>query len=147
MTTFVFTQTVPTELISAALGVDANNKLTINDLGKPVKLAASNNYVVCSATDQIDGFVGAIEPFTVNDGFSFGGVQLEGRVQAIVGANQVSTLNVGDLVVADTQVANNTAGLPAVKQGTGVAGKESWKVIRIVTGTGVVGDTVLLERP
>lgn len=160
MTSFVFTELVPNTLESAALGADANGKFTSNDLNKAVKLGTANNYVLATAGSDIDGFVKAIEPFTVNDGFSFGGVQREGRVTALVGAGQSGTMAVGDYVVADTQVTLNTAGAAKVK--TGVAFAQSgttpfavtqgtplhamWRCIRIVSGTGAAGDTVLLER-
>ena len=147
MTDFVFTELVPNKLESAALGANSSGKFADADLNKAVKLGTANNYVLCTGGDFIDGFVKAIEPFTVNDGFSFGGVQREGRVSAQVGANQGATpMAVGDLVVADTQVALGTAGAAKVKTGAGVAGKTNCKCIRIVSGTGVAGDTVLLER-
>lgn len=119
MTSFVFTELVPSQLIeSAALGVDANGKFKTEDLGKPVKLAGSNNFVLAAADDEIEGFVNSVDPFNVNDGFSFGGVLRKGRKLAVVGANQSGTMAVGDLVVADTQVALGTAGSPKVKTGT-----------------------------
>ena len=147
MTTFVFTETVPTELFSTALGVNAAGKFVSQDLTKAVKLGPNSNYILCSIGDQVDGFVKAIEPFTVNDGFSFGGVQLEGRVTAKIGVQGATPMAVGDLIVAGVQVALGTESLGVVITGAGVAGKESWKCIRIITGTGVAGDSVLLERP
>jgi hypothetical protein len=146
MTTFVFMETVPNELYSAALGVNAAGKFTAVDLNKAVKFGTANNFVLCATGDQIDGFVKAIEPYTVNDGFGFGGVQQEGRVTAIIGVQGATPMAVGDLVVAGVQIAVGTAGSAVVITGAGVAGKESWRCIRIVSGTGVAGDTVLLER-
>lgn len=149
MTTFVFTETVPTALISTALGVaklvgsQGVGEYVSADLNKAVKLSSANNYVLATAGDNIDAFIKAIEPFTVNDGVSFGGVQQEGRVQAVVGTGPLA---VGDLVVADTQVALGTEGLAKVKLAVPVAGLGYWKVIRIVLGTGIAGDTVLLEK-
>ena len=161
MTTFVFTETVPTELEPAALGANSSGKFVSADLNKAVKHGTANNFVLATGRDEIDGFVKAIEPFTVNDGFSFGGVQREGRVAAQVGANQGGTpMAVGDYVVADTQVALGTAGAAKVKTGVAFAQsgttpfavtngtplKALWKCIRIISGTGVAGDDVLLER-
>lgn len=147
MTSYVFTELVPNKLESAALGVNAAGKFTDADLNKAVKFGIANNYVLCANGDQIDGFVKAIEPFTVNDGFSFGGVQRQGRVTAEVGANQGATpMAVGDLVAADTQVALGTAGAAKVRTVAGVAGKSSWRCIRIISGTGAAGSVVLLER-
>lgn len=159
MTTFVFTETVPIELISAALGVaklvgnQGVGEFSSADLGKAVKLSTANNYILTGDNDIIDGFVKAIEPFTVNDGVSFGGVQQEGRVTALVGSG---TVVAGDLVVSAAPTALGTEGIARVKavsMATYVAssgGKVYWRCIRNVTsaaGPGAtVGDTVLLER-
>ena len=160
MTSFVFTETVPTKLESAALGPNSSTKFSDKDLNKAVKLGTANNFVLATEGDDIDGFVKAIEPFTVNDGFSFGSVVRAGRVLAMVGTNQVSTMAVGDYVVADTQVALGTAGMAKVKTGVAFSQLGSgtyavtrqtplhsmWRCIRIVSGTGAAGDQVLLER-
>lgn len=146
MTTFVFTELVPTEkVLSAALGPNTSTKFADADVGKAVKLGSANNYVLVEAGDEIEGFVTSIEPFTVNNGFSFGGVVVSGRVTAEVGANQGATpMAVGDYVVADAQVALGTAGKAQVK--TGTPSKFLWRCIRIISGTGAAGSTVLLER-
>lgn len=148
MSSFVFSEltqspeTMQTE--SACLGVDANNKLTDNDIGKAVKIAANNNFVLCATTNEIEGLLVATEPVTYNDGFAFGTVQRRGRALATVGANQVGTVAVGDLVVADTQAAIDTAGGLQVLGGAPTT--FLWRVIRIVSGTGAAGDSVLIER-
>ena len=146
MTTFVFTENVTDqEVISAALGVSNSTKLNDKDVGKPVKLASANNYVVCSTGDQIEGFVSSISPETVNGGFSFGGVATEGRFTAKLDAAQVGTVAVGALVVAGVSSALGTVDTyPLVK--TGSPATFFWRVIRIVSGTGVAGDLVLIER-
>lgn len=147
MTQFNFTEKVnaPLERIeSAALGVDANTKMAQADIGKGVKLAASQNFVPVAANDEIEGVVTSVEPWTVNDGFSFGGVQRDQRILATVGANQAGALAIRTLVVADTPIALGTAGLVQVKAGAPADFK--WRVLRHVTGTGVAGDTVLLEK-
>jgi hypothetical protein len=146
MTTFAFTELVTcNEVVSAALGVSTSTKLNDKDIGKPVKLAAANNYVVCSTGDQIEGFVSSISPETVNDGFSFGGVATEGRFTCKLDAAQVGTVAVGALVVAGVSAALGTAdAYPLVK--TGSPGQFFWRVIRIVSGTGVAGDLVLIEN-
>jgi hypothetical protein len=146
MTTFVFTELVPTEkVLSAALGPNTSTKFADADVGKAVKLGSANNYVLVEAGDEIEGFVTSIEPFTVNNGFSFGGVVVSGRVTAEVGANQGGTpMAVGDYVVADAPVALGTAGKAQVKTGTPT--KFLWRCVRVVSGTGAAGSTVLLER-
>lgn len=161
MTAFVFTETVPAEKIeSAALGVDNTHKLATADVGKAVKLSTANNFVLCSGGDEIDGFVNSVDAFTVNDGFSFGGVLREGRVVAMVGSNQSGSMAVGDYVVADTQVTLGTAGYAKVKSGTAASqlgsgaytytaatpSRNLWRCIRLIEGSGAVGKLVLLER-
>lgn len=130
---------------SACLGASASAKLTDNDIGKCVKLAASNNYVLCATTNEIEGILVATEPSTYNSGFAFGTVQRRGRATATVGANQGGTpMAVGDLVTADTQAAVDTAGGAVVI--TGSPTTFLWRVLRIISGTGVAGDSVLIER-
>jgi hypothetical protein len=148
MSTFVFTVLTnnpdAAQYESACLGVSSSTKLTDNDIGKCVKIAAANNYVLCATTNEIEGVLVATEPTTYNDGFAFGTVQRRGRFEAKVGSNQSNTLDVGELVVADTQAAIDTAGGAVVMTGTPATFK--WRCIRIISGTGVAGDTVLIER-
>jgi hypothetical protein len=147
MTDFVFTDLVkdpPARVESAALGASTSAKMVTADEGKAVTLASSNNYVLAGVGDEIEGFVSSVEPYTVNGGFSFGGVKRDGRMICEVDASQVSTVAVGGLVVAGTQAALGTAGLPTVKGGTPTI--FLWRVLRILTGPGAAGDTVLIER-
>lgn len=148
MTDFVFstlTNDPLAQIESAALGVSTSTKLTDNDIGKAVKLAANQNFVLCGANDEIDGFLNTVEPFTVNGGFAFGGVQRNRRVQATVGANQGATpMAIGDLVVSDVQTGINTVGGAKVKTGTPTT--NLWRCLRIISGTGAATSVVLLER-
>jgi hypothetical protein len=152
MATFNFTLPVqsPEEMgiFSTALGASGNAPLTAADLGKAVKLSAANTYGVCATTNELEGILDSVSAETVNSGYGFGGVQRRGYALAYVGANQGGTaMAVGDLVTADTQAAVGTANTiqgPAVKTGTPASFK--WRCIRHVTGTGVAGDTVLIER-
>lgn len=167
MTTFAFDVTVPAqEIISTALGTGSGNTFqSPYDIGKPVTLAAANNHVLAAASAEIDGFVTSIEPSTVNGGYSFGGILVEGRILAVVGANQGATpMAVGDYVVADVQDALGTAVSstgswtnypgsapstptgPTAKVKTGAPTKKFWRCIRKVSGTGAAGSVVLLER-
>lgn len=163
MTTFAFTELVngqPADVVAAALGASAGAKFVAADIGKPVKLGTANNYILCSADDEIEGFVQSLEAFTVNDGFSFGGILRNTRVVAKVDAAQSGTLTTGEYAVAGTSSALGTADTyPLVKQvaaavladgGATVLGPyglmHKWRVIRVVSGTGVAGDLVLLEK-
>ena len=114
MTVFNFTELVNdplADVVTAALGVDADNGYVENDIGKGVKLAASNNYVPLVKDDEIEGVVVGLEPSTVNNGFTWGSVQKNRRITAEVGVSEVGTATVGELVVADTPVALGTAGV------------------------------------
>lgn len=148
MSTFVFTTLTNSpdsaQYESACLGVDADNNLTENDIGKAVILAASNNYVVGTTDDEIEAILVSLEPVTYNDGFSFGTIQRRGRAEATVGTSEVGTVAIGELVVVDDQAAVGTAGGLVVYPGAPTM--FLWRVIRIVSGTGAAGDTVLIER-
>ena len=147
MTDFVFTLLVndpPATILSAALGTGANVFDSETDVNKGVKLGTSQNYVLAADGDEIEGVVASVEPFNVNDGFSFGTVQVDRRIEAVVVASRVGALAIGSLVVNDIPVALGTAGDIQVKAGSPAT--FLWRVIRHVTGTGVTGDTVLLER-
>lgn len=158
MTTFAFGENVTEAMkdtVSAALGAAAASGIGTNDLDKAYKMGTAQNYVPCADGDPIEGFVNVVEGFTVNNGFSFGSVQRRGRKTVQNGAGQ-ATLAVGDQVVAFTQLAIGTAGLAQVKKATASAaaddgfltqaGLYAWRVVRILTGTGVAGDKVLIER-
>jgi len=135
------TESIP---VSAALGVDANNKLDSNDNGKAVKLGTAQNYVLCATGDDIEGTLIGVEAHTVNDGFSFGSVKEDGIVEVEVAAAEVGTIAVGDFVVSGIPVARNTAGNLMVIAGAGADYK--WRVIQHITGTGVSGDKMLIKR-
>lgn len=147
MTAFAFRETVPApSMLTSALGTGGVNVWTDKELNKAVKLSATDDSTMVLATedDEIFGFVGAIAMGTVNNGFSHGSVQIAGWREAQVGANQgVTPMAVGDSVVADDQVAFGTAGYPKVKTSATGTG---WKVMRILSGTGVAGDKVLLLK-
>ena len=129
---------------SACLGVDADNNLTENDIGKAVTLASSNNYVVAAKDAEIEGILVSLEPQTYNDGFSFGTVQRRGRAEATVGVTEAGTVAVGELLVVDTQAAVGTAGGLQVYPGSPTT--FLWRCISIASGTGAAGDTIIIER-
>lgn len=143
MTAFAFRETVPAPtMITSAFG-NGSTVWTDKEVGKAVKLSATDDstMVLAGEDDDIIGFVKAIAIGTVNAGFSHGSVQIEGWMEAVVGANQATALVPGDFVVADDQAAVGTAGPAKVKK---AAGRSCWRVMRIVSGTGAAGDTVLI---
>lgn len=93
-------------LISAKLGTDtvANaGHLNDNDIGKPLKLTATDTYGLCADGDNIDGWLVAVNPETV-DGYAFGVVQIGGRIWAqLEGASTF-----GYMVEADAPAAART---------------------------------------
>lgn len=155
MTAFAFRETVPApSMLTSALGTGGANIWTDKEIGKAVKLSTDDDSTMILATngDEIIGFVGAIAIGTVNDGFSHGSVKISGWQEALIGSHQpddgeltpaIVPAKVGDLVVADDQTAHGTAGLPKVKTATSGG---SWRIMRILSGTGVVGDKVLLAK-
>jgi len=149
MTDFVFNQKVNSpfaDVTDAALGAAASEGWATNDIGKAVKITGANSYALCVNGDPIEGFVVAVEAISVNDGFGFGAVQRNCRVEAELFTG-VSGAAVGDFVVSGTQAAVGTAGIAQVKP-EAVAGTEdvfNWRIIRLFTD-GNAGSKVLLER-
>ena len=150
MGNFVFTELVndpPATVVSAALGPDTSTNFATIDKNKAVKLAAANNYVLCTDGDEIEGFVTSVEVSTVNDGFTFGGVQTDRRMTVECGTT--TTIAHGTLVVAASQEAlgTNTNGYALVK--TGAPTSFLWRLIRNITDPGnsaETGDIILIER-
>ena len=162
MTDFAFGPLVSpySDRITSALGASGSAPLVANDIGKPVKLAGANNHVLCAAGDEIEGFLAALsDGGTVNNGYSLGTVDRDSTVTAKLDAAQAGTVAVGALVVSGatqavgtaiatyplvkTGVATNMGGTPPVL-GTPVNFK--WRIVNIVSGTGVAGDLVTIER-
>lgn len=131
-------------VISTKLGASASAKVTMNDIGKAMKMGAVSNYLLCADGDELEGFMDSVDAATAG-GFSFGGVAHPDpgfRVEAKVGG--ATALIVGDYVVAGVQAAIGTKSLPVVKKGTPANFK--YRVINLYTGAGAVGSTVLLEK-
>ena len=136
---------------SGALGAVTGEAFTsAADIRKPVKIVAGSSFAICvAAGDEIDGFIATVSSTgPVNGGFAFGSVQRDRRIEAQVATDQVSNIALLGLVVsgAGNAVAGtaNTLNLPQVKGGAPTSSK--WRVIRHITGTGVAGDRVLLEK-
>ena len=169
MTAFKFEVTVPAPtIVSSALGTGSGNRFTSPyDIGKAVTLGTADNYVLASTGADIDGFVTSVESHTVNQGYSFGGVQVDGRIQAVVGSDQggvpATAMAVGDYVVASIQPVLSNAGgaqawpgypgtAPSEPTGptgtvkTGTPTRKFWRCISFVSGTGAAGSVVVLER-
>jgi len=163
MTDFVFNEKVTDAIkdtVSAALGSAAAQGYGDNDIGKPVVMGSANNYVIAGDGVPIEGFINAIEPDTVNQGFAFGSVQRAGRKIVEVAATYTVTL--GGYVLAAAQSAAGVAStganaLPKVRPAVATAaaddgasltnaGLYAWRVIRLIDGVGTAGAKVLIER-
>lgn len=134
-------------VITDALGT-ASGDYTSAEVGKGVTLAAAA-YVPAAKADEIEGIVSSVEPGLRNGGFNWGGIQTKGRALAVVGVSQTGPVAMGAYVTNDTPIAPLTAGkIQVFSVGTGFVAPTRffWRVIKIVTGTGAAGDTVMIER-
>lgn len=126
---------------SCALGASTSAKFKDEDMNKAVKLIASGRYGLVTAGDELEGITTSMEPNTVNNGFSYGTIQIQGRQVAKVD-NAVVTI--GALVVAGAQAALGTAqDNVVVRPGTPTLFK--WRVVDLLTGAGAVASLVVIE--
>lgn len=133
-------------VVTAKLGSAAGQAYTDKDKGKPMKMGALSNFVLCADGDELGGFLDNVDGGPPANGFPIGGVQRPDtgfRIEAVVAEGVATPLVFGDLVVAGAQIALGTKGLPQVKKGTPAIFK--YQVIQ-VRSTGAAGTNVLLER-
>lgn len=143
------------DVITARLadGSGSSNQLTKADNGKLVKLKGDSQFGLCAAGNEIEGVVVNADEMAPQDGFNLGGVQPEGRFQAVCDGLQATpgtgTIAVGDYVVAGTVVARGTAlsevgprVCKATAAATGIVFK--WRVVSL-GNAGAVGDTAIVE--
>lgn len=152
MASFNFTENVPYlpgAIDSAALGVDANNKLSSLDVNKFVKLAANDNYVVAADGDDIEGLLVGVEPGTVNDGFSFGSVQVRFKHLTCMHLAGEDPIAVGTEVCVGTQAAIGTAQTyPVVRAAVALDNEGEvfrWRVKSLLGNAGAAGAILLIE--
>lgn len=149
-------------------GTGAANNVDDKERGKPVKLVGDSRYDLCAVGDPIEGFIAAVETATL-DGYTIGSVVTKGRKEATADGLQATpgtgTIAVGDFVVCGTPVAKGTAlsAPPKVCKATMQPGvteaavvgdvndmlkvaMHPWRVVAILSGTGAVGDKLLIER-
>lgn len=127
------------------LGYVASGRWTDVDIGKAVKLRDSSTVEICADTNEIYGFVTAVEPYT-KDGHSVLSVACDAG-REIWATDQDGGLAVGNVVVAGDPVAVGTA--LTYKQYVQVAGTpasviQTWMVVAITTGA--ANSSVLLRR-
>lgn len=145
------------DFVSAKLGTNTvanSGHLTDADVGKPVKLVATDRYGLCSDGDQIDGFLISVEPFT-QDGYAFGTVQIGGRkwckadgaitfgylveAAAPAAARTAETNNIGK--VSESGV--YAAGIDTVAEAKPYLAARKW---RVISGSGDDTTLVLVEK-
>ncbi len=151
-------------------GTGLSNNFKDSEVGKCVKYVADSRFDLCVAGDPIEGFVVSVESATL-DGYTIGSYQAEDRMTCTADGLQATpgtgTIAVGDYVVAGTVDALFTAipGTRFVKvckatwqPGTSVpaafadcasiqkVATYAWRVVSITSGTGVVGDVLVIER-
>jgi hypothetical protein len=149
--TLRFDETVPLPpgaIITTALGVNPAGAFSDKEIGKAVKMAANENYVLCANNDAVEGVVTSIEPGTVNNGYTHGGVQrwLPGMRLTVIN-NAATALVVGDFVKATAQAAVGTANasnLPLVQKGDGTE-KFAWRVVSLKGDNGAQNKQVVIE--
>lgn len=171
MPKFMFTELVDTnEIVTARLGAGtgASNHLTDKEVGKFVKLVGESRYNLCSAGDEIEGRIEAVETATL-DNYTIGSVLKEGRFEVTFDGLQATpgtgSIAIGDYVVCGTPVAKDTAltfgtpakvckatdlsvaTTPAVNFPAGSNLRHKWRVVSLgAAGTGAVGTQGLIER-
>ena len=83
MAKFLITPTTQNQItVTARLGGNAaGTRANDNDVGKGVKLVGDSNYGLLAAADAIEGVITSVET-GVYDGYSLGGVQSKGYIDA-----------------------------------------------------------------
>ena len=98
------------DIHETALALDSNTIgewRSNTDLGKALKLGGNSTYHLCKEGDEIEGFLVAMDPITVNEGYKFGTVQRNQRKQCVNTGS--AALKIGDFVVAGDQTKPGTA--------------------------------------
>lgn len=133
-------------VVTTKLGTAEGQNYTSKDVTKAMVMGAVGNHYLAADGAEIEGFLDNVDDGGTANGFPVGGVSRPNaglRVLAQVAAGVSTPLVFGDLVVAGTQLALGTKGLPQVKKGTPATFK--WRVITL-NGDGSAGTTVVLER-
>ncbi len=150
----------PGAIQSSPLGDTTATKMVQNDVGKAIVFQAGAvgnatgtlEAVLAGDGADIEGFVNSVEPNTVNDGYSFGGVQVKGQMEVLRGATAVAIVLKDYVVMDGAQTALGTAQANVnVKKytvlATDLVGLPLWQVTQILTGDGTTaGDKLLIER-
>ena len=159
MAKFLITPTTQNQItVTARLGGNAaGTRANDNDVGKGVKLAGDSNYGLLSAADAIEGVITSVET-GVYDGYSLGGVQTKGYIDATAYGLQATpgtgAITVGQYVLAAAPAAiqvketlsTTLRVVSATNQATAATAAFKARVVSLgPVGTGAVGTAIVIE--
>ena len=159
MAKFLITPTTQNQItVTARLGGNAaGTRANDNDVGKGVKLVGDSNYGLLAAADAIEGVITSVET-GVYDGYSLGGVQTKGYLNATAYGLQATpgtgAITVGQYVLAAAPAAIQVAEtlsttlrvVSATNQATAAGGAFKARVVSLgPVGTGAVGTAIVIE--
>ena len=159
MPKFLITPTTQNQItVTARLGGNAaGTRANDNDVGKGVKLVGDSNYGLLAAADAIEGVITSVET-GVYDGYSLGGVQSKGYIDATAYGLQTTpgtgAITVGQYVLAAAPAAiqvketlsTTLRVVSATNQATAATAAFKARVVSLgPVGTGAVGTAIVIE--
>ena len=159
MAKFLITPTTQNQItVTARLGANAlATRANDNDVGKGVKLVGDSNYGLLAAADAIEGVITSVET-GVYDGYSLGGVQTKGYIDATAYGLQATpgtgAITVGQYVLAAAPAAiqvketlsTTLRVVSATNQATAATAAFKARVVSLgPVGTGAVGTAIVIE--
>ena len=160
MAKFLITPTTQNQItVTARLGGNAaGTRANDNDVGKGVKLVGDSNYGLLAAADAIEGVITSVET-GIYDGYSLGGVQSKGYIDATAYGSQAApgtavALTVGQYVLAAAPAAiqvketlsTTLRVVSATNQATAATAAFKARVVSLgPVGTGAVGTAIVIE--
>ena len=159
MAKFLITPTTQNQItVTARLGGNAaGTRANDNDVGKGVKLVGDSNYGLLAAADAIEGVITSVET-GVYDGYSLGGVQTKGYIDATAYGLQATpgtgAITVGQYVLAAAPAAiqvketlsTTLRVVSATNQATAATAAFNARVVSLgPVGTGAVGTAIVIE--
>ena len=159
MPKFLITPTTQNQItVTARLGGNAaGTRANDNDVGKGVKLVGDSNYGLLAVADAIEGVITSVET-GVYDGYSLGGVQSKGYIDATAYGLQATpgtgAITVGQYVLAAAPAAiqvketlsTTLRVVSATNQATAATAAFKARVVSLgPVGTGAVGTAIVIE--
>ncbi len=159
MAKFLITPTTQNQItVTARLGGNAlATRANDNDVGKGVKLVGDSNYGLLAAADAIEGVITSVET-GIYDGYSLGGVQSKGYIDAtaygLLATPGTGAITVGQYVLAAAPAAiqvketlsTTLRVVSATNQATAATAAFKARVVSLgPVGTGAVGTAIVIE--